>query len=172
MSYFSTRRAETLSQSFDIVISKQLSADDLTAAISELLPPGLRVDIRHDVAELPDEPGAIWATILDSDDAAWPSILNVLVCRDACKLGEYPDLRIAEHLWDKFGANSLSGMYAFVGDIDLHNPYWSLGYVNGRWHLADTSGTRLMGPSTDGTIESLGDGAICLMREISVPQAK
>src|SRR5262245_938940 len=100
-----------MSESFDIVLSKPLQPNDLAAALGTLIVPGLRVEVGRDVADLPDEPGAIWAVVRDTDDPAWPCILNVLVCRDECGLGPYPDLRIAARLWERFGAAALCGSY-------------------------------------------------------------
>ena len=63
--------------------------------LTGLIPFGLRVDVRPSVAELPDEPGAIWATVGETDDPEWPSVVNFLSCGDECDLGPFPDLRIA-----------------------------------------------------------------------------
>lgn len=92
-----------------------------------------------------------------------------MINRDECKLGPYPDLRIAAKLWKKFGANSLCGTYPFVGDLDPHDPYWSLACVGGQWYLASTCGTRLMGPYTDAVREYPGEDTIRLVRPIVVP---
>lgn len=159
-----------VSESFDIVLSKPIAPDDLVAALAELIPPGLRVDVRRDVADLPDEPGAVSATVSGTDDPAWPCILKVHMFGEKCRLGPYPDLRIAAYLWERFGADALCDTYPFVGELDAHNPYWSLACVGGRWHLASTSGTRLMGPHTDGTREFPGDAAIRLVRPVAVPE--
>jgi hypothetical protein len=158
-----------VSESFDIVLSKLLDPCDFAAGFAELIPAGLRVDVRRDLSEFPDEPGAIWAMLGSTDDPAWPCILKVLVCRDECKLGPYPDLRVAVVLWERFGADALCGTYSFAGELDPYDPYWSLAYISGSWYLASTCGTRLMGPYTDGVREFPGDGAIKLVRPVVVP---
>ena len=94
---------------FDIVLSRPLSPDDLAAAFADLISPGLGVDVLGDIADLPDEPGAVWAIVGGTDDPAWPCVLNVLVCRDECGLGPYPDLRVAARRWERFGADALCG---------------------------------------------------------------
>jgi hypothetical protein len=97
-------------------------------------------------------------------------VLNVLVCRVECGLGPYPDLRIAAGLWERFGADALCGTNPFAGELDPHDPYWSLACVGGQWYLASTAGTRLMGPYTDGTREFVGDEAVRLVRPVAVPE--
>ncbi len=157
---------------FDIVLSKALNPNDIAAAFADLIPAGLRVDVRHDLSELPDEPGAIWALAGSTDDPAWPYVLNVLVCRDECGLGPYPDLRVATRLWERFGADALCGTYPFAGELDPQDPYWSLAYISGRWYLASTAGTRLMGPYTDGVRAFPGDAAVQLVRPVTVPDTR
>jgi hypothetical protein len=158
-----------VAESFDIVLSKPLTPGDIAAAFADLIPAGLRVDVRLDMAELPDEPGAVWALVRSTDDPAWPCILNVLACRHDSGLGPYPDLRVAAKLAERFGADALCGTYPFVGKLDPHDPYWSLAYISGKWYLASTAGTRLMGPYTDGIREFPGDKAVRLVRPVSVP---
>src|SRR4051794_41184457 len=159
-----------VAESFDIVLSKSLSPDELASALADLIAPSLRVDVRRDMAELPDEPGPIWALVRGSDDPAWPCVLNVLVCRDECGLGPFPDLRVAARLWERFGADALCGTYPFASELDPHDPYWSLASVGGQWYLASTSGTRLMGPYTDGTRRFPGEEAVRLVRPVVVPE--
>lgn len=164
------RAISPMSQTFQIVISKRLSTDDLTTTFKVLVPKGLRIDIRLEIAELPEEPGAVWATLGDSEDQAWPCILNVLVCRDECQLGEYPDLRIAQKLWERYAADSLCGTYSFVEHLDPHDPYWSLACLKGKWYLVSTAGTQLMGPYTGGSSKVAGNAAIRVIREVLIPQ--
>jgi hypothetical protein len=57
-----------VAESFDIVLSESIAADDLITAIAELIPSGLRVELRLDLSEFPDEPGAIWGLVGASDD--------------------------------------------------------------------------------------------------------
>ncbi|VTR99439.1 hypothetical protein [Tuwongella immobilis] len=159
-----------LSTSFDIMLSKPLAPDDLAAALADLIPPSLRVDVRWDIADLIDEPGALWALVGDTHDPAWPRVLSVLVCREECGLGPYPDLRVAVRLWERFGADALCGTYPFAGERDPNDPYWSLACIGGRWYLASTCGTRLMGPYTDGTRVFPGDEAVRLVRPVAVPE--
>lgn len=160
-----------MSESFDIVLSQPLSPGDIAAALAELVPLGLRVDVQLSVADLAGDPGAIWAIVGLTDDLDWPCVLNVLVCCGECNLGPYPDLRIAVHLHARFGTDALCNTYSFVGDLNPHDPYWTLACVGGRWHLASTAGTRLMGPYTDGTREFPGDDPVRLVRSVVVPWA-
>jgi hypothetical protein len=160
-----------VSESFDIVLSKVLTPDDLVTALTELIPPDMRVDVRRDLTDLSAEPGAVWALVGGTDDPAWPCILSVLVCRPECGLGPYPDLRLAAHLGARFGADALCGTYPFVGELDPHDPYWSLAYIRGRWYLASTCGTRLMGPYTDGSREFPGDESVRLVRPVALPDS-
>jgi hypothetical protein len=158
------------SESFDIVLSKTLAPDATAGAISNLIPSGLRVDVRTDIADLPDEPGAVWAVVYETNDPDWPCYLSVLVCADACELGAYPDLRIAEYFSRQFDVSSLCSTYPFAGDLDPQDPYWSLACIGGQWHLASTCGTRLMGPYTDGVREFPGSNQVRLVRSVSVPE--
>ena len=158
-----------MSESFDIVLSRLLTPDEIGAALFELLPPGLRIDVRSDMSELPDEPGAIWALVGTTEDPDWPCVFNCLVCRGECGFGPYPDLRIAAWLSRWCGVDSLCSTYEFVGDLDAHDPYWSLACVGGRWHLASTDGTRLMGPYTDGVRRFPGDQKVRLVRPVELP---
>ncbi|QEL15873.1 hypothetical protein [Limnoglobus roseus] len=153
-----------MSESFDIVLSKPLAPDAIAAALADLIPPGLRVDVRGEMADLPDEPGAVWALVGRSGDPAWPCVLNVLVCRDECGLGPYPDLRIAAGLGERFGADAVCGTHPFVGDLDPLDPYWSLACVGGQWHLASTVRARFMAG------EPLPDEGVRLVRPVTVPE--
>jgi hypothetical protein len=84
-------------------------------------------------------------------------------------LGPFPDVRIAERLWQRFATNSLCDVYPFAGDLDPHDPYWSLACIEGRWYLASTCGTRLMGPYTEGASKIPGDDKVRLIRPVTVP---
>jgi hypothetical protein len=159
-----------MSASSDIVLSKTFAPDALAAALTDLIPGGMRVDVRTDIADLPDEPGAIWAVVYETDDPEWPCHLSILACSAECGLGPYPGLRIAAYFSKQFGVNSLCGTYPFVGDLDPYDPYWSLACVDGRWHLASTAGTRLMGSYTDGVQEFPGGESVRLVRAVSVPE--
>jgi hypothetical protein len=163
------RKGIRMSESFDIVLSKLLGPDELAVALACLITPGLRVDVRRDIGDLPEAPGAIWAVVGTTEDQAWPCVLNVLACSEECGLGPYPDLRIAVKLWDQFGTNSLCGTYPFAGDLDPYDPYWSLACISGQWFLASTAGTRLMGPYTDGIREFPGDEIVRLVRPVAIP---
>ena len=147
--------------SFNIVLSRLLGPDDLATAIGELAPEGLRIDIRSDVADLPERLGAFWAVVGSSDDPAWPCVLDVFGCGNELGLGSFPDLRVASHLCERFGVDALCGTYPFVGALDPHDPYWSLARIKGCWYLASTVDTRLMDERTTGEIQ--------LIREIEVP---
>jgi hypothetical protein len=158
-----------MTASFDIILSKKLGASQIADALTSLIPDGMRVDVQSDIADLPDAPGAIWAVVNETEDSEWPCLVSVLACRDECGLDPYPDLRIAEQLRKQLGVDSLCGTYPFVGDLDPSDPYWSLAYVGGRWYLASTFGTRLMGPSTDGIRIVGGSESVRLVRSVSVP---
>ena len=159
-----------MSESFDIVLSKSLAPDHVAAVFADLIPPGLQVDVGLDMADPPDEPGAIWALVGSTDDPSWPCVVNVLVCNDECGLGPYPHLRVASRLWERFGADALCDTHPFDAELDPHDPFWSLALFGGQWYLASTCGTRLMGPYTDGTREFPGDAAVRLVRPVAVPE--
>jgi hypothetical protein len=158
-----------MSHSFDLVLSKSLTPDELTATLAELIPPGLRIDVNREMSDLTDQAGAIWAVVADTDDSDWPCVLNFLVCADECGLGPYPDLRIAHCLFRRLGINALCGIYDFAGKLDACDPYWSLACIGGDWFLASTSGTALMGPYTDGVQRFAGDEKVRLLRPIEIP---
>ncbi len=146
---------------FDIALSKALSASEVAAALVDLLPKGLRIDVVQDIDRLQCEAAAILAEVNDSDDPAWPCILTVYVCREDSQLTPYPDLRIAGHLWRRFGTDALCDTYSFAGELDPQDPYWALALVEGRWHLASTVHTKLM--------DERATGSIKLIRDVEVP---
>ncbi len=154
--------------SFDIVLSRRIAPEEAAKALAELLP-GRRIDVARTWAELPDEPGILWATIEQTLDPDWPCSLNC-VCRDEPGLGACPELRVADWLCRQLGINCLCGVYPFAGDIDPHDPYWWLACVGGEWHLADADGSRLMGPYTDGARTFPGDQAVRLVRPVALPE--
>jgi hypothetical protein len=150
-----------LPSSFDIVLSRLLSTDDLAAALGELAPAGLRVDVRSDIDELVESTGVLRALVGSSDDPAWPCVVVVFGCGDEFCLGSFPDLRVASHLSERLEVDALCGTYPFVGPLDPHDPYWFLASIKGRWYLASTVDTRLM--------DERGQRAIELVREIQIP---
>jgi hypothetical protein len=160
---------EPMSDSFEIVLSRPLAPADLVAALVELLPTGLRVDVAEDISGLPSDPGAILACVRYTGDPDWPCVFECFADRKECGLGPYPDLRIAERLWQRFATNSLCCIYPFAGDLDPHDPYWSLACIEGRWYLASTLGTRLMGPYDGGIAEFPGGAKIRIIRRVTVP---
>jgi hypothetical protein len=159
-----------MANGFDIVLSKTLTPEQVTDALADLLPSGLRIDVKREIEELPDEPGAIWAILGPTNDPYWTCLLNVLACSDECSLGPYPDLAIATWLSRSLGVDSLCDTHDIVEGLDPHNPYWSLACISGRWYLASTSGTPLMGPYTDGIQTFVGDEKVRLLRSIEVPR--
>ena len=82
------------------------------------------------------------------------------------------ELRVAVGLRERFGADALCGTCPFAGELDPYDPYWSLAYINDRWYLASTAGTRLMGPYSDGVREFPGDEAVKLVRPVAVPDMR
>ncbi len=59
--------------------------------------------------------------------------------------------------------SSLCYVYPFVGDLDPHDPYWSLACIEGRWYLSSTCSTRLMGEDMDRADE------IRVIRPVTIP---
>lgn len=154
---------------FDVVLSRTLSPEEITAALADLLPSGLQIDVKRGMEELPDEPGAVRAIVGPTNDPDWPCVVNVLVCSDDCGLGRYPDLSIASWFSCRLDVNSLCDTHDLVAGLDQHDPYWSLACIGGRWYLASTSGTPLMGPYTDGLQTFPGDEKVQLLRNIELP---
>jgi hypothetical protein len=160
------------SESFEIVFSKVLSPTDFSGALAELLPPGLRIDVKQEIGELPDNPGAIWAVVGSTNDPNWPCLLECLVCSNECGLGQYPDLRIADFLSRRLEVDSICSTCEFVGGLDPQDPFWSLACVGGTWYLADTFGTGLMGPYTDGAKTFPGSNKVRLIRPVEFPKER
>jgi hypothetical protein len=126
---------------FDITLSRILTADDLVDTFSRLIPDGLKIDVFPE-SDTPEEVGAIWAYMEETNDPDWPCSVMVIHYGDECELGDYPDLRIAEYLHKYFGCNVLLfDVHSFVSDLDPQDPYWALAYVNGQWYFADTCDT-------------------------------
>jgi hypothetical protein len=149
---------------FSLTLSKILTTDTIVANFRHLIPAGLKIDV-FSALDTPDEVGAIWAWLDETEDPAWPCVVNV-ICSQECQLGAYPDLRLAEELSQHSGCQVLTETYPFAGDLDPHDPYWALAYVEGQWYLADTVNTPLMGPDMDG---QEGTGAVKLVRPITIP---
>ncbi|HEY1399046.1 hypothetical protein [Roseateles sp.] len=141
---------------FEITLSARLTPGQVMEAFADLVPLGARIDVQD---EFPEELGKVWAQIKGTDDPDWPSFLSVM-CADDCGLGSHEDLTLAVRLWARFGVNALCHTYPFVEEVDPRDPYWALACIEGRWHLADTSGTRLWGD---------GDGKVRLVRAVEIP---
>ncbi len=156
---------------FSLTVSRVLTVADVSAAFVELVPPGLRLVVQPDEADIPDDTGDLWIRLVGNEDPAWPLSLDVLGGYDR-GLGPYPDLRVAEHLGARHGVDVLCGVDPAVSDVDPLDPYYRLALVGGRWHLASTAGTRLMGPYTvcdaDGFREEPGDEPVKLIRPVVV----
>lgn len=158
-----------MAESFDIVLSKTLTPADVATALAQLLPPGVRIDIKQDMSELPDEPGDIWSLVASTEDCHWPCVFNCLVCSDKCELGPYPDLRIAAWLYRYLGADSLCSTHNLIEGLDPHDPYWFLACFGGQWYLADAGNTALMGPYTDGIYTFPGSKKVQMVRALDLP---
>ena len=134
---------------FRLTVSRALTVADVVAAFMDLMPPGLRVAVRPDGADVPDdvESLSLWAGLKPTEDQAWPLDLEVYVYE--FDLGPYPDLRAAEHVAERLGVDVLCGVCPSLVDVDPRDPYYALALVGGRWHLASTAWTRLTGPYTE-----------------------
>jgi hypothetical protein len=150
---------------FGITLSKVLTAEDILATFRSIIPAGLQIDV-FPTPHTPDEVGAVWAWLEETLDPNWPCVVNV-VCGSECQLGDYPDLRLAEYLSQSFSCHALTETYPFAGDLDLHDPYWVMAYIDRKWYLADTVNTPLMGVDMDG--EEIGNEAIKLVRPLTIP---
>ncbi|OPC77049.1 hypothetical protein B4N89_41485 [Embleya scabrispora] len=153
-----------------ITVSRALTIADVMAVFGELLPRGLRSVVRPPGADVPDDTGNLWASLEPTHDPAWP--LGLVVHVYEFDLGPYPDLRLAEHIATRLGTDVLCGVDPSLADVDPWDPYYALALVDGRWHLASTAGSRLMGPYTvcdvDGVREEPGDEPVRLLRRIGV----
>jgi hypothetical protein len=159
--------------SFTVIVSRLLAVDEVIAALAEVLPPGLRSVVQPDGTDVPDDLGSLWATLQRTADPAWPLAVVVHWAAAECGLGACPDLRVAEQLGDRFGVDALCDVDPSVCVVDPHDPYYSLARVGGRWHLASTAGTRLMGPYMaprvdGGWVTEPGDGPVRLIRPVVV----
>ena len=155
---------------FSITVSRPLAVAEVVAAFVALTPPGLQLVVQPPGADVPDDMGSLWASLEPTEDPAWP--LGLVVHVYECDLGPYPDLRLAEHLGEQFGTDVLCGVDPSLVDVDPHDPYYALALVGGRWYLASTAGTRLMGPYTvcgaDGLRNEPGDAPVELIRPVVV----
>ncbi|MEU6227975.1 hypothetical protein [Streptomyces sp. NPDC047042] len=155
---------------FSITVSRPLTVAEVVAAFVALTPPGLQLVVQPPGADVPDDMGSLWAGLEPTEDPAWP--LGLVVHAYECDLGPYPDLRLAEHIGERFGADVLCGVDPSLVDVDPWDPYQALALVGGRWYLASTAGTRLMGPYTscgaDGFRNEPGDEPVKLIRPVAV----
>lgn len=155
---------------FSITVSRPLTVAEVVGALAALTPPGLRLVVQPPGADVPDDMGSLWATLEPTEDPTWP--LGLVVHVHECDLGPYPDLRLAEHIGERFGVDVLCGVHPSLVDVDPYDPYYALALVGGRWHLASTAGTRLMGPYTvrgaDGFRTEPGDEPVKLIRPVVV----
>ena len=156
---------------FNIILSRVLTAVDLADIFSRLIPDGLRIDVFPE-SDTPEEVGAIWAHMEDTNDPDWPCSVMVIHHGDECELGSYPDLRVAEYIQQCFGCNVLCTIYyPFMNISNPQDPYWALVRVSGQWYFADTCDTPLMGFDLVGTEEEdihVTD-KVELIRPITVP---
>ncbi|MGV9778732.1 hypothetical protein [Streptosporangium sp. NPDC003464] len=156
---------------FSITVSRALTVADVVATFVELIPPGLQLVVQPDDADIPDKMGDLWIRLVGNEDPAWPLSLDVLGGYD-CGLGPYPDLRVAEHMGERHGVDVLCGVDPSLVDVDPQDPYYRLALVGGRWYLASTAGTRLMGPytvcDTDGFRKEPGEESVKLIRQAVV----
>jgi len=151
---------------FTVAVSRPLAVGDVVAMFAELIPPGLPIVVQAAGADVPDDVGSLWARLEPTEDPVWP--LDLVMWVHECDLGPYPDLRVAELLAERFGVDVLCGVDPAVVDVDPHDPFYSLALIGGRWYLASTAGTRLMGPYTDGIREEPGDEPVKLIRPVVV----
>ncbi|MDH6580744.1 hypothetical protein [Kitasatospora sp. MAP5-34] len=155
---------------FSITVSWALTVADVVATFVELIPPGLQLVVQPPGADAPDNIGSLWASLKPTEDPAWP--LDLVVYVHECDLGPYPDLRVAEHVGERLGVDVLGGVYPSLADVDPRDPYYALALIGGRWYLASTAGSRLMGPYTvcgaDGIRTETGDEPVKLIRPVVV----
>jgi hypothetical protein len=160
--------------SFSVIVSRVLAVDEVAAVFADMIPPGLSLVVRADGADVPEDLGSLWTTLQRTEDPAWPLALVVHYVGDECGLGSCPDLRIAEQFGDRFGVDVLCDVDASICVVDPRDPYYSLARVDGRWYLASTAGTRLMGPYLVARAEGVwgkerGGEPVRLIRSVSVP---
>ncbi|MFI6014511.1 hypothetical protein ACIBAG_37935 [Streptomyces sp. NPDC051243] len=155
---------------FSITLSRAFTVAEVAAIFMELIPPGLQLVVQPPGADVPDNIGSLWASLEPTDDPAWP--LGLVVHVYECDLGPYPDLRLAEHIAERFDVDVLCGVDPSLVDVDPQDPYCRLALVGGRWYLASAAYTRLMGPyvtgGADGFREELGNEAVKLLRPVVV----
>lgn len=160
---------------FSITVSRALTVADVVATFVELIPPGLQLVVQPDEADIPADTGDLWIRLVGNEDPAWPLSLDVLGGYD-CGLGSYPDLRVAEQMGVRHGVDVLCGVDPSVCDVDPLDPYYRLALVGGRWYLASTAGTRLMGPYTvcDADVFRMepGEEPVKLIRPVVVDTAE
>ncbi|AFY93917.1 hypothetical protein Cha6605_2882 [Chamaesiphon minutus PCC 6605] len=98
---------------FEITLSTMLAADAIAAAFFRLIPAGLKIDVFPE-SDTPEEVGAIWAWMQETNDPAWPCSVMVIHHGDECELGSYPDLRVAEYIQQCFGCNVFAAYIAIL----------------------------------------------------------
>jgi hypothetical protein len=157
-----------MSESFDIVLSRHTSPEEMLLALSSVIPLE-RLRVQESVERVEFDPEAFSATVDTTADPLWPRSICVWVCPNDLGLGSYPELRIATALCHVLKCNALCGVPSFIEDVDSRDPYYSLALLDGSWHLVSTAGTPLMGPYTDGKVTFPGDAAIRFVRLINLP---
>jgi hypothetical protein len=157
-----------VSQCFEITTSGMIAADELERLLARVLP-DCKAVVTQGAEDVPDPFPAIWLRLVASADPDWPCMVRCCAFPDESPWGKYPDLRLAEHLSARFGVKTLCDTNGLVPGLDPQDPYWSLAFADGRWHLADTCGTPLMRPYTDGTRRFPGDQKVKLIREVELP---
>ncbi|MFJ6723861.1 hypothetical protein ACIQPQ_03005 [Streptomyces sp. NPDC091281] len=160
---------------FTVTVSRSLSVAEVAAVCARWVVPGPELVVQAPGAEVPDVVGRLWAGLEPTGDPAWP--LGLVVHLHPRDLGPCPDLRFAEHLRERYGVDVLCGVPPSLVDVDPYDPYYALALVGGRWHLASTAGTRLMGPydvrggggDGDGSAATVpGDEPVRLIRPVAV----
>lgn len=135
--------------------------------------PGMKVMDMKEFLAAENAEFDIWVDIQETEDAeGWKYAIEFNAFPKNEDLGNYPDIKLSELFYQTYQWNCLISTHYFFKNMDYYNPYWEVALVDGKWYLADSAGTKLMGPYSDGEREYAGDRELKLIAplDLSNPQ--
>ncbi len=120
-----------MTDTIELVISQILSKNEINSICSKTF------GIKFSESE-------IYITIVKTDDDVWNTLVSIYFTKLFKSLGENPELKLAQQLYELNGINSILGNeQKYINGIDPHNPYYCIVCKNGKWYLGDTSNSKL-----------------------------
>ena len=161
---------------FSIMIDESGDYQECYAKLKRImhdLYPGAEVMDMEQVLAKDGSPCDVWFEIQETADTErWKYNVNFYVLPAHGALGKYPDIKLSEIFYQTYQWNCLIDTNYLFENMDYLDPYWAVALVNGRWYLADTAKTKLMGPYMDGNEEYAGEREVQLISPLGLSKPK